>query len=118
MSINGATRLSTGRGKEETIGPTRELAQFVSRLQYDQLPPEVISKAKECVLDQLGVQLVAFTTGVEPNRLFYNEGFTGDPIGLTNQNTIRCMVRATQCLERRKNESREGFYLCSRRCAP
>lgn len=42
-------------------GPTRELAAFVGRLDYNDLPREVVEKAKECVLDQLGVQLIGST---------------------------------------------------------
>ncbi|MBI2989533.1 MAG: MmgE/PrpD family protein [Deltaproteobacteria bacterium] len=52
------------------MGPTRELSEFVSRLQYEQLPSDVITKAKECVLDQLGVQLAA--SRLEWNQIAYS----------------------------------------------
>lgn len=41
--------------------PTRGLAVFVSGLEYKDLPREVVEKAKECVLDQIGVQLIGST---------------------------------------------------------
>jgi 2-methylcitrate dehydratase PrpD len=37
--------------------PTRELADFASRLTYHDLPPEVVAKARLCVLDALGCML-------------------------------------------------------------
>jgi 2-methylcitrate dehydratase PrpD len=52
------------------MGPTRELSEFISRLQYKQLPSDVVMKAKECVLDQLGVQLVA--SRLEWNQIAYS----------------------------------------------
>ncbi len=52
------------------MGATRELSEFISGLQYEQLPSEVITKAKECVLDQLGVQLVA--SQLEWSRIAYS----------------------------------------------
>jgi 2-methylcitrate dehydratase PrpD len=36
------------------VGPTRRLAEFVSALRFAQLPSEVVSKAKLCMLDTLG----------------------------------------------------------------
>ena len=38
----------------DQLGPTRQLAQFASSLRFDQLPADVISKIKLCVLDTLG----------------------------------------------------------------
>jgi 2-methylcitrate dehydratase PrpD len=43
----------------EQMGPTRELAAFISQTSYDQLPPEVLEKSKELILDQLGVALAS-----------------------------------------------------------
>lgn len=37
--------------------PTRELAAFAARLNYHDLPPEVVAKARLCVLDALGCML-------------------------------------------------------------
>ncbi|MBU2497586.1 MAG: MmgE/PrpD family protein, partial [Proteobacteria bacterium] len=39
------------------MGETKELAEFVSRLIYEDLPARVIEKAKELILDQLGCQI-------------------------------------------------------------
>jgi hypothetical protein len=36
-------------GGDEQIGPTRELASFVARLRYEDIPAEVITKAKACL---------------------------------------------------------------------
>lgn len=41
--------------------PTRELAAFVSTLQYDALPPDVVEKAKTCLLDAIGCCLFGST---------------------------------------------------------
>src|ERR1043166_4325167 len=43
----------------EQMGPTRELAAFIARTRYDELPPEVLEKSKELILDQLGVALAS-----------------------------------------------------------
>jgi 2-methylcitrate dehydratase PrpD len=43
------------------MGVTQELAEFVCRLKFTDLPKEVIDKAKELFLDQLGVQLACST---------------------------------------------------------
>lgn len=61
------------------MGPTRELSAFVSGLQYEQLSSDVVEKAKECVLDQLGVQLVA--SRLEWNEIAYStiKGLGGNP---------------------------------------
>ena len=37
-----------------TVGPTQRLAQFSSSLRFEQLPGEVVDKAKLCILDTLG----------------------------------------------------------------
>lgn len=37
--------------------PTSELAGFISAMTYERLPPEVVGKAKECILDSLGAAL-------------------------------------------------------------
>lgn len=38
----------------DTVGPTRTIADFAVRLRYEDLPPEVVSDAKRCILDSLG----------------------------------------------------------------
>ena len=42
------------RAAAKTGSPTRALAQFSSSLRFDQLPGEVVAKAKLCILDTLG----------------------------------------------------------------
>jgi len=42
-------------------GATRELAGFISRAVYDDLPAEVIAKAKDLICDQLGVAVACST---------------------------------------------------------
>ena len=51
----------TGSSGQQQSGATRELASFVSRLRYDDIPVEVISKAKACTLDALGCMLFGST---------------------------------------------------------
>lgn len=50
-----------GAGGREQIGPTRTLASFVARLRYEDIPAEVITKAKACVLDGIGCMLFGST---------------------------------------------------------
>ena len=38
----------------DAVGPTRRLAQFAASLTFEQLPTDVVSKAKLCILDTLG----------------------------------------------------------------
>jgi 2-methylcitrate dehydratase PrpD len=49
--VNEAKRISP---RADTVGPTRELAQFSSSLRFAQLPEDVVSKAQLCMLDTLG----------------------------------------------------------------
>lgn len=39
------------------MNESRQLAKFVSELKYEHLPPEVIAKAKDIVLDQVGIMM-------------------------------------------------------------
>lgn len=48
------------------IGPTRQLAEFSSSLRFEQLPDEVVSKAKLCIMDTLGC--CVFGASLEPVR--------------------------------------------------
>ncbi|HVC59433.1 MAG TPA: MmgE/PrpD family protein [Acetobacteraceae bacterium] len=48
-------------------GPTRELAEFVAALGFDQLPAEVVAKAKTCILDTIGCCL--FGASLPPVRM-------------------------------------------------
>lgn len=49
--------------ENETVmsGPTRELAAYACRLRFDAIPPEVVGKAKSCVLDAVGCMLFGST---------------------------------------------------------
>jgi 2-methylcitrate dehydratase PrpD len=42
-------------------GATEKLATHAVRLRYEDIPPEVIEKAKDCILDQIGVELIGST---------------------------------------------------------
>ena len=50
-------------------GVTRELAHFAAGLRYEDIPSEVVEKAKDCILDQIGVELIGST--LECNRIAY-----------------------------------------------
>lgn len=43
------------------MNESRELARFVAKLHYSDLPKEVVQKTKDLILDQLGVELAAST---------------------------------------------------------
>lgn len=51
------------------LGVTGKLAAHASHLRYEKIPPEAIEKAKDCVLDQVGVQLIGST--LEWNKIPY-----------------------------------------------
>jgi len=50
-------------------GITGKLAAHVSRLRYEDIPPDVIEKAKDCILDQVGVELIGSI--LEWNKIAY-----------------------------------------------
>ena len=50
-------------------GITEMLATHTARVRYEDIPPEAIEKAKDCVLDQLGVELIGST--LEWNKIAY-----------------------------------------------
>ncbi len=52
------------RSEADVTGPTQRLAQFSSSLRFEQLPDEVVSKAKLCILDTLGCCI--FGASLEP----------------------------------------------------
>ena len=71
------------------MSPTETVAQrlgmFVSRLKYEDLPPEVVVRAKELVLDQLGCQLVGSTVvWNQPVYRFVKENKSGGPASIVN----------------------------------
>ena len=50
-------------------GITGKLAAHVSKLRYEDIPDDVIEKAKDCILDQVGVELIGST--LEWNKIAY-----------------------------------------------
>jgi len=50
-------------------GITEKLAAHTSRVRYEDIPAEAIEKAKDCILDQLGVELIGST--LEWNKIAY-----------------------------------------------
>lgn len=56
------------------MGPTQELAEFAARLRYEDLPAEVVEKAKWAVGDALGVGLCA--SGLEWSRIVADHAST------------------------------------------
>jgi 2-methylcitrate dehydratase PrpD len=52
---------------EESSSPSLQLGQFVSELRYEQLPAEVIAKAKELLADALGCAVGAMS--LEPRKV-------------------------------------------------
>ncbi len=58
--------LDAGTSHSASAGTTRRLAEFSAALTFDDLSPEVVSKAKLCVLDTLGCCI--FGASLEPLR--------------------------------------------------
>jgi 2-methylcitrate dehydratase PrpD len=54
---------------QQAEGITRRLAHFAGGLRYEDIPGKVIEKAKDCILDQLGVELLGST--LEWNKIPY-----------------------------------------------
>ncbi len=50
-------------------GITEKLAAHAVKVRYQDLPPEAIEKAKDCILDQIGVELIGST--LEWNKIAY-----------------------------------------------
>lgn len=50
-------------------GITARLAAHAAQVRYEDIPPEAIEKAKDCILDQLGVELIGST--LEWNKIAY-----------------------------------------------
>jgi 2-methylcitrate dehydratase PrpD len=44
-----------------TTGITEQLALHTAKVRYEDIPPEAIEKAKDCILDQIGVELIGST---------------------------------------------------------
>lgn len=56
--------------------PTKELATFIHKLQFSDLPPEVVSKAKEVFADAIGCALAALT--LEPRKTSVAHGIASE----------------------------------------
>jgi 2-methylcitrate dehydratase PrpD len=52
-----------------TTGITERLAAHATRVRFEDIPPEAIEKAKDCILDQIGVELIGST--LEWNKIAY-----------------------------------------------
>jgi 2-methylcitrate dehydratase PrpD len=50
-------------------GLTEKLAAHTAKVRYEDIPPEAIEKAKDCILDQVGVELIGST--LEWNKIAY-----------------------------------------------
>jgi 2-methylcitrate dehydratase PrpD len=50
-------------------GITAKLAKHAAQVRYEDMPAEVVEKAKDCILDQVGVELIGST--LEWNKIAY-----------------------------------------------
>jgi len=50
-------------------GITEKLAAHTAKVRFEDIPPEAIEKAKDCILDQVGVELIGST--LEWNKIAY-----------------------------------------------
>src|SRR4030095_1865306 len=53
------------------MGVTEKLAAHATNVCYEDMPQEVIEKAKDCLLDQIGVELVGST--LDWNKIAYGD---------------------------------------------
>ena len=53
--------MSTDHSHKPALAATRVLAEWAAALRYEDLPPEVVAKARTCVLDTIGVCLFGST---------------------------------------------------------
>ena len=53
--------MSTDHSHKPAIAATRVLAEWAAALRYEDLPAEVVAKARTCVLDTIGVCLFGST---------------------------------------------------------
>ena len=68
---------------EETVA--YKLGHFVSKLKYEDLPPEVVAKTKQFLLDQLACQLLGSTVEWnQPIYRFIKENKQGGPASIVN----------------------------------
>jgi 2-methylcitrate dehydratase PrpD len=94
MNINVASTDSL-KQTEMGKGATRAVAEFAVNLKYEDLPPEVISDAKRCILDSLGcgvfgartpwtqsVLRVVESLGQSKKASAWGQKFKADPLGI------------------------------------
>src|SRR4026207_1446273 len=66
----GLQRILEIRGERKmAIGITETLAAHTAKVRYEDLPRDAIQKAKDCILDQIGVELIGST--LEWNKIAY-----------------------------------------------
>lgn len=66
---------------ERAIGPTRQIAEYVANLRYEDLPQPLVQLIKQCVLDTLGVSLAATTLSPEAKLVAdYVDELGGKPV--------------------------------------
>ena len=58
---------------------TETLAEFTVGFQYEDIPPEVIKKAKRCILDSLGCAIGGYDTWIGKTIISSVKEFTGPP---------------------------------------
>src|SRR3954468_6001086 len=51
------------------LGITAKLANHTTRIRYEDIPHDAIEKAKDCILDQVGVELIGST--LDWNKIAY-----------------------------------------------
>jgi 2-methylcitrate dehydratase PrpD len=66
-----------------THGPTRILARYAANLRYRDIPPEVISRAKDCLLDTVAVSLYGSTKPWSQSVVEFVKG-----LGLSGRSTV------------------------------
>ncbi len=72
-------------------GITEKLAAHTAKIQYEDIPPEAIEKAKDCILDQLGVELIGLTNG-KTYKTF--EAYPpGSPLNIVSREVLRSKFR-------------------------
>lgn len=94
MNIDVASTESLKRSEIEG-GPTRALAEFAVNLKYEDLPVEVVSDAKRCILDSLGcgifgaqtpwtqaVRRVVESLGQSQTASAWGQTVKADPLGI------------------------------------
>lgn len=82
------------------MGPTKQLAAYVSQLKYSDIPAPVVEKVKECLLDYAGCTLFAAQTDMGKYITAYgtadNSGVSSIlPEGKAKYNSTMAALRLT-----------------------